>query len=92
METGGCLPYGAGRIAKPTTQAPSQSDSWGQSRPHISGRLLVSRKTAAAPKTSPFSRKESARGMSLPVGQASWQGAAGQWMQRSASIIAASSV
>ena len=87
MVTGGSARPSA-RMAKPTTQAPSQRLSWGQRRPHISGRLLVSRNLSAAPRMSPSSTRAKAPGMSLLTGQASWQGAEGHWMQRCASIFA----
>ena len=74
----------------PTTQWPSQSDSCGQRRPHMSGAGFVARKMSAAPWTSPSSSLRKAPGMSLLTGQATWQGAAGHWMQRYASILAES--
>ena len=80
----------SGRIANPTTQSPSQRLSCGQRRPHISGKLLVSRNLLAAPMTSPRSNSRKAPGMSLPTGQAVMQGASGHWMQRVASILALS--
>ena len=73
-----------GLLFLPTTQAPSHRRSCGQSRPHISGMVLVSWNTSAAPITSPFSSFQKAPGMSFPTGHATWQGAAGHWMQRSA--------
>ena len=88
MATGGCFDP-SGRIANPTTQSPSQRDSCGHRRPHISGSVLVWRKMLAAPMTSPSSSILSAPGMSLWTGQACVQGADGQSMQRDASTIAA---
>ena len=89
IATGGCFDPSV-RSAKPTTHAPSQSISCGQSRPHISGKVEVSLNFEAAPSMSLFSSIFNAEGMSLCTGHASMHGADGQSIHLAASIIAES--
>ena len=60
------------------TQAPSHRTSVGQTRAQLPPRMLASRMVSAAPRTLSVWMPRMKRGMSMPVGQASTQGASWQ--------------
>ncbi|MDT4815426.1 hypothetical protein FQZ97_484540 [compost metagenome] len=60
------------------TQACSQSTSVGQTRAHMPPSGFSSRMVRAAPRRLPSAMRRMKVGMSMPVGQAVWQGASKQ--------------
>jgi len=71
-------------------QTISHCVSWGQTRPQIAGRMLVSFILRILPRTSPLAKSPMKPGISMPTGQPGMHNGFLHWMQRDASITAVS--